>query len=290
MNAISEVSSWLTPQNVSTNYDNSNTKNGLKTQAGNETNSFLSFLNLLDVNADEKIETQELKFGAGFFINCLIQSKDLNGDEALSAEETGVSPAVVTSLDTDSDGTVSAKELITPASAIIDGVMSVMDIDGDQALSQSEMAIFELLFSSLSSSSATTESDTNTLFTSSGSSDGSKLELDMNTLPDAMRQAGFQGRDNLLYYALASTYADWPWQPDSEDPDSVRLSEQRGEIYEWFDKNVMDLAGKMEANPALTVTAITNDGLDKCGFRLGPAITEKLQKFGDRVQLGTIYS
>jgi hypothetical protein len=266
----------------------SKTKNVSKTQESSEANSFLSILKLLDVNADKKIDTEELKFGAGFFINSLILSKDMNGDEALSAEEIGSSPAVVTQLDTDLDGMVGAKELITPANKIIDGLMPFLDIDGDSALGRNELAIFELLSGSLFSSGARPDSDTNTLFDSSHSSDGTKLELDMNTIPDAMRQAGFQGTDNELYYVLASTYADWPWQPDPENSNSVNLSERRGEIYAWFDKNVMDLAGKMDANPALTATAITNDGPDRCGGRLGPAIMEKLKKFGDRVQLGTV--
>lgn len=112
----------------------------------------------------------------------------------------------------------------------------------------------------------------------------------MTTLPDRMREAGFQGTDNPLYYALASTYADWPWQPDPADPDFVRLSERRGEIYEWFDKIVMDVANTMESNPQQKVTAIINDGPDRLGFRLGPAIMEKLNKFGTRAQMGTLYA
>jgi hypothetical protein len=36
------------------------------------------------------------------------------------------------------------------------------------------------------------------------------------------------------------------------------------------------------------LTAITNDARDRCGFRLGPAIVERLQEYGDRVQLGDV--
>lgn len=108
-----------------------------------EPNSFLSILNLLDVNTDGKTDTDELKFGAGFMVNSMIQAKDLNGDQALSAEEAGIPQFAAAQLDTDSSGTLSAKEIITPADKIIDGLVSVLDTDGDKALSPQELAIFE---------------------------------------------------------------------------------------------------------------------------------------------------
>ncbi len=122
--------------------------------------SFLSILNLLDVNADNKIDSDELKFGAGFMINSMIQSKDTNFDQLLSPEEAGVSPDVVTQLDTNSDQMLGAKEMITSADKIIDGLVSLLDTDGDKALSPQELAIFELLFTGNSSLGAMKEGGT----------------------------------------------------------------------------------------------------------------------------------
>lgn len=281
MNSIGGVNFGFSVQLGDMRYDtttqNSNTSKIGKNQ---ETNSFLSILNLLDVNADTKTDTQELKFGAGFMMNSLLYAKDQDGNLLLSAKEAGMAPGTIGLFDTDSDGQLSAGEMISETNKIIDGLVPLLDKDGDNALSRAELGIFELLFSSRPSAVENQESNYSSV----------EEALDMTTLPDRMREAGFQGTDNQLYYALASTYADWPWQPDPADPDFVRLSERRGEIYEWFDKIVMDVANKMESNPQQKVTAIINDGPDRLGFRLGPAIMEKLNKFGTRAQMGTLYA
>jgi Ca2+-binding EF-hand superfamily protein len=125
--------------------------NTSETQKTQESNSFLSILNLLDTNADGKIDTDELKFGAGFMINSLVNAQDQNGDQLLSAEEAGVSSSLVSQLDTDSDGKLSAGEMITPADKIIDGLVPILDTNGDGALSREELAVFELLFTGHSS-------------------------------------------------------------------------------------------------------------------------------------------
>jgi hypothetical protein len=44
----------------------------------------------------------------------------------------------------------------------------------------------------------------------------------------------------------------------------------------------------MLAEPKLTMTVISNDGKDRCGFRLGPPILERLKEFGGRISLGQI--
>jgi hypothetical protein len=146
MNAINGVNFGFSVQLGDMNYDSAQNSNTSETRNNQETNSFLSILNLLDVNADEKIDPQELKFGAGFMINSLIQAKDQNGDLLLSAEEAGVSPNTVSQLDTNSDQQLSAGEMITAANKIIDGLMPVLDINGDGTLSREELAVFELLF------------------------------------------------------------------------------------------------------------------------------------------------
>ena len=146
MNAINGVNFGFSVQLGDMNYDSAQYSNTSGTQNNQETDSFLSILNLLDTNADGKIDPNELKFGAGFMINSLVQAKDQDGDQALSAQELGVSPGVVSQLDTDSDQKLSAGEMITATDKIIDGLVPVLDTNGDGALSREELAVFELLF------------------------------------------------------------------------------------------------------------------------------------------------
>ena len=150
-----------------------------------------------------------------------------------------------------------------------------------------ELTIFELLFSSRPSADT---KDTNTIFDRSRSSGGENLELNLDTIPDRMRKAGFQGSDNALYYALAHVYNSGPGaeMPGDEAGELTILNTQRDAIYNWFDGEVAKVGDILKRNPQATVTAITNDGRDRCGFRLGPAIMERLKEFGNRVQLGTI--
>jgi len=128
---------------------------------------------------------------------------------------------------------------------------------------------------------------TDTIFTRNGNN----LSMDMNTIPGNMRGAGFQGRDNALYYALSNIYRKGPGPELSVkegDHELARLSQQRAEIYDWFDKEVMKVRAIMIANSAMTVTAITYDAYDRLGCRLGPAIVDRLREFGSRVQLGSV--
>lgn len=147
MNIMDGSTYGLTVQFGRMNPSDSQTINTSETQQNQGPNSFLSILNLLDTNADGQIDAQELKFGAGFMINSMLQAKDLNGDQLLSPEEAGISSGAATQLDSGSDGSLSAKELITAADKVIDGLVSVLDTNGDGALSPQELAIFEFLFS-----------------------------------------------------------------------------------------------------------------------------------------------
>ena len=284
MNAISNVISGLTAQNAIKNYDNFQTKNVLKTQEGTGTNSFLSILKLLDVNADNSLDTDELKLGLEGFISNFVLERDLDADQALNAEEAGISTGAISHLDTNSNQLVDGEEIISEAGRILDGLVSILDTNNDKTLSGEELSIFELLFSSRPSA------DTDTVFDRSRSSAGENLELNLDTIPDRMRKAGFQGSDNALYYALAHVYNYGPGaeMPDDEAGSLAILNTQRDAIYNWFDGEVAKVEDILKKNPQATVTAITNDGKDRCGFRLGAAIMERLKEYGNRVQLGTI--
>ena len=284
MNAISKVTSALTAQNAIKNYDNFQTKDVLKTQDSTGTNSFLSILKLLDVNADNSLDTDELKLGLEGFISNFVLERDLNADQALNAEEAGISAGAISHLDANSDQLVDGGEIISEAGRILDGLIPILDTNNDKMLSMEELSIFELLFSSRPSA------ETNSVFEGSSSSAGENLELNLDTIPDRMRKAGFEGSDNALYYALAHVYNYGPGaeMPDDDAGSLAILNTQRDAIYNWFDGEVAKVKDKLKANPQATVTAITNDGKDRCGFRLGAAIMERLKEFGNRVQLGTV--
>jgi hypothetical protein len=284
MNAISNVISGLTAQNAVRNYDRSQTNNVSNTQGPTETNSFLSILKQIDVNGDGSFDSSELKTGLEGFITNFIFERDLDGNQALDAAETGISTGAISHLDTNANQLVDGEEIISESSRILEGLVSLLDTNNDQALSMEELSIFELLFSSLPSA------DTDTVFDSSGSPGSENLELNMDTIPDRMRKAGFEGSDNALYYALAHVYNYGPGteMPDDDAGSLSVLNTQRDAIYNWFDGEVAKVKDLLEKNPQATLTAITNDGKDRCGFRLGAAIMERLKEFGGRVQLGTV--
>jgi len=150
MNAVSGVNLGFTVKLGDWTFDIGKGGNTSETQNTQGSNSFFSILNLLDTNADGKIDTNELKFGAGFMINNLINAQDQDGDHLLSAQELGVSPSIVSLLDTDGDQQLSAKEMITAADKLIDGLVPILDTNGDGALSRDELALFELLFAGYS--------------------------------------------------------------------------------------------------------------------------------------------
>jgi hypothetical protein len=64
------------------------------------------------------------------------------------------------------------------------------------------------------------------------------------------------------------------------------LSDNRAGIYKWFDAEVAKVKSTMMTYPAYTVVAVTNDGRDRLGSRLGPAIADRLKEFGGRVTTG----
>lgn len=283
MNAISQVISGL-------NNNNSQTRNVSTTQEGAETNSFLSIFKQLDVNADNSLDTDELKIGLEGFISTFILERDLDADQALNAEEAGISTGAFSHLDGDSNQLVDNGEIISEAGRILDGLVTILDTNKDKMLSGEELTIFELFFGSRPSAVENSELETNSVFDRNPSSAGENMELNLDTIPDRMRKAGFQGSDNALYYTLAHVYNFGPGaeMPDDETGELTVLNTQRDAIYNWFDGEVAKVGNILKKNPQATVTAITNDGRDRLGFRLGPAIMERLKEYGNRVQLGEI--
>lgn len=282
MNAISQVISGLN--------NNSQTRNVSTTQEGAETNSFLSIFKQLDVNADNSLDTDELKIGLEGFISTFILERDLDADQALNAEEAGISTGAFSHLDGDSNQLVDNGEIISEAGRILDGLVTILDTNKDKMLSGEELTIFELFFGSRPSAVENSELEKNSVFDRNPSSAGENMELNLDTIPDRMRKAGFQGSDNALYYTLAHVYNFGPGaeMPDDETGELTVLNTQRDAIYNWFDGEVAKVGNILKKNPQATVTAITNDGRDRLGFRLGPAIMERLKEYGNRVQLGEI--
>lgn len=95
-----------------------------------------------------------------------------------------------------------------------------------------------------------------------------------------MRGAGFQGSDNALYYAMGHVYAYGPGKqmvPHAE-LDPMNTESIRTAMFNWFDGEVLKVISLMKSSPGLNLVAISNDGKDRCGFRLGPAI---LSRTGD---------
>jgi hypothetical protein len=290
MNIVSAIASNLMGEKAGKVFNWIQKETGGETSKTSGEGSFLSILNQLDSNGDGSIQITEYRSGLEDFIGLVIQSRDADGDQALNVEEAGIAPGAFSRLDTDSDELLEKEEIVSEAGRILDGLVSLLDIDGNKELSREELAIFEMLFGGLVSEASHPGPNTETVFDRTGSGANEKLELNLDSLPEKMRKAGFQGSDNALYYALAHVYH---YGPGAEMPDDgagslAVLNTQRQAIYDWFDKEMTKAAEILKKNPQATLTAITNDGRDRCGFRLGPAILEKLKEFGTRVQLGTV--
>jgi hypothetical protein len=285
LNAISKIASGLMAQYVGGNNNPPPAENSAITPGQNQTSSFQSILQLLDTNGDSSLDAKELQIGMEGFISSFILARDLDGDQALNAEETGISAEAVKHLDTSGNRVMEGEEILAEAGRVLEGLISLLDTNQDQSLSMQELAIVELLFGSIDPAS-----NTESIFERSRSAEGETLTLNMDTIPERMRQAGFEGSDNALYYALAHVYNMGPDRemPTEGDESLMALNKQRDEIHKWFEAEMVKVENVLRTNPRANLTAITNDARDRCGFRLGPAIVERLQEFGDRVRLGDI--
>lgn len=107
---------------------------------------------------------------------------------------------------------------------------------------------------------------------------------DLELVPHQMTRAGFPGYWKAQLYALATTYAGMNWSPSK--PELEDVYRQRGEINAWWSRYVGAVVQLMQKAPQTTATIITNDGSDRVGFRLGPAMQGQMGSVGSRVVLG----
>jgi hypothetical protein len=111
---------------------------------------------------------------------------------------------------------------------------------------------------------------------------------DMGQIPGRMRQAGFRGRDNALWYTLSRSYAEWNWRGDPRDPDA-HLSNQRRELHDFWSNYIEVVVAVMAAVPQTTALILDNDGPDRCGKELGEYSQRQMSAVGRRVELGRFY-
>jgi Ca2+-binding EF-hand superfamily protein len=285
VSALGKIASGLLAQNVTRNYDVLSTRDTANPRGKTETSSFQSMLQLIDTNGDGTLDANEMQVGLEGFISAFFLARDLDGDPGLNAEEAGISTEAASGLDANGNRKVDGEEVLDQAGRLLEGLIALLDANNDQSLSTRELAIIELLFGSVAPAA-----DSESIFERSRSAEGETLSLNMETIPERMRAAGFEGSDNALYYALAHVYNLGPGRemPTEGDESLMALNRRRDEIHQWFEGEMTKVENILRTNPRATLTAITNDARDRCGFRLGPAMVERLQAFGDRVQLGDV--
>ena len=111
---------------------------------------------------------------------------------------------------------------------------------------------------------------------------------DLGQVPGRMRQAGFRGRDNALWYTLSRSYAGWPWPQTSGDPDA-HLSDQRDELHDIWSNYIDVVVSVMSAAPETTALILENDGHDRCGKELGEYTERQMSAVRGRVELGHVH-
>jgi hypothetical protein len=116
---------------------------------------------------------------------------------------------------------------------------------------------------------------------------------DLDTIPGRMRSAGFQGRDGVLYYALAQIYSGRPNSAPDTDTETKVLFERQDEIIKWWNGEVDKVSDQLKAHPGLQAKVIEHDGringVERLGCRLVGPTMERLAEFGDRVQPGDVF-
>ncbi len=113
---------------------------------------------------------------------------------------------------------------------------------------------------------------------------------DMDLIPIQMSRAGFVARWTAQDYALATIYAGAGWSANPSDTESQALYDQRDQIDAWWSRYIQRIVQIMQKAPQTTAIIIQNDGFDRCGFRLGPAINDNMGSVASRVQMGGIFT
>jgi len=108
-----------------------------------------------------------------------------------------------------------------------------------------------------------------------------------------MRQAGFNGRDGALYYALAQIYSGRPNSAPDSDSETRILFERRKEVFNWWNDEILKVYDQLQSHPGLQAKVIEHDGringVERLGCRLAPPIMDKLSMFGNRVSAGDVF-
>ena len=114
------------------------------------------------------------------------------------------------------------------------------------------------------------------------------IVADMAALPDAMRGAGFRGRDNALWYTLSRSYAEWNWSSDGTDPDA-HLSHQRRELHDCWSGYLDAVERAMEQAPGTRALILLHDGPDRCGDVLSEYSLRQLHAVAVRCDRGEVH-
>ena len=110
---------------------------------------------------------------------------------------------------------------------------------------------------------------------------------DMDAIPQRMRdEGGIVGRDGILWYGLACSCRGNRGWSGLDDPEIKAVYDQEENIWTWYDAWMKKIEYRFQTEPGLTGTILLNDGKDKVGCTLGPAIMDRLSKYANRLEMG----
>jgi hypothetical protein len=112
---------------------------------------------------------------------------------------------------------------------------------------------------------------------------------DMDLIPQRMRdEGGIVGRDGILWYGLACSCRGNRGWSNLDNAEIHAIYDQEAAIQVWYDKWMADIEYRFQNEPGLRGTVLLNDGKDRIGCTLGPAIMERLSKYSDRLEMGIL--
>lgn len=110
--------------------------------------------------------------------------------------------------------------------------------------------------------------------------------LDLDKLPEMMRQNGVVGRDGIIYYGVAVAWAQRRGWSSLDNPEIQAIKDQSERIVNVMESLMLNIERRFRVNPGLRGKAIENDARDRLGCDFSPAIKERLREFGDRIDPG----